>query len=285
MQLDGLRQRLGVIQRRFGRVPLTTLELPGPIEDFKADLLKKGLAPASVNRYLAQLRHMINWAMDRQLMERTPFLGRGRGIRFLRENNHRYRRLTENEEPRMLEAATDGPIMTARIIGALDTGMRRCEMLLLQNKHVLWKEELIRVLAPNAKNRKERRIPISTTRLRSVLEQRAFLGPEAFVFGNTVGELKKEFRGAWERVLAKAEITDKRRGLDGDLHWHDLRHECVSRLAERGVPLHEIQYLLGHASLATTQRYLNPTLESLKKSVKVYRTRFLGHTFALRGRA
>ena len=90
--------------------------------------------------------------------------------------------------------------MTARIIGALDTGMRRGEMLLLQNKHVLWKEELIRVLAPNAKNRKERRIPISTTRLRSALEQRAFLGPEAFVFGNAVGELKKDFRGAWERV-------------------------------------------------------------------------------------
>ena len=73
LQLDGLQDRLGVIQRRFGQVPLTALELPGPTEDFKTDLLKKGLAPASVNRYLAQMRHMINWAMDRQLMERTPY--------------------------------------------------------------------------------------------------------------------------------------------------------------------------------------------------------------------
>ena len=39
--------------------------------------------------------------------------------------------------------------MTGRIIAALDTGMRRGEMLLLQNKHILWGEDLIRVVAAN----------------------------------------------------------------------------------------------------------------------------------------
>ncbi len=71
------------------------------------------------------------------------------------------------------------------------------------------------------------------------------------------------------RILAGAGITDSEKGVNGDLHWHDLRHECGSRLAERGVPLHEIQYLMEHASLTTTQRYLNATVEALKKSVKV----------------
>ena len=67
------------------------------------------------------------------------------------------------------------------------------------------------MIAPNAKSRKERRIPISTTRFRSALEQRAFLGPQAFVFGNAVGEPQADFRDAWEKVLARAEITDRRR--------------------------------------------------------------------------
>jgi integrase len=56
---------------------------------------------------------------------------------------------------------------------------------------------------------------------------------------------------------------------DGDLHFHDLRHECGSRLAEGNVRLHEIQALLGHASISTAQRYLNATLESLRRSMAV----------------
>ena len=102
---------------------------------------------------------MINWAIDRGLMERMPFLGRSRGIRLLRENNHRYRRLQGDEEAKLLGAASRDSLMTARIIVALDTGMRRGEMLLLQNTHVLWQERLIRVVAPNAKPRKEREDP------------------------------------------------------------------------------------------------------------------------------
>jgi hypothetical protein len=32
-----------------------------------------------------------------------------------------------------------------------------------------------------------------------------------------------------------------------DLHWHDVRHEALSRLADDGVPVHELQMLAGHA--------------------------------------
>ena len=42
-----------------------------------------------------------------------------------------------------------------------------------------------------------------------------------------------------------------------DLHWHDLRHEYASRLADKGIRLDVIQKLLGHASIETTMRYLN----------------------------
>ena len=89
------------------------------------------------------------------------------------------------------------------------------------------------------------------------------------MFGDKLGERVRDFRGSWNKLLVAAGIRDKKKGTDGDLHWHDLRHECGSRLAEQGVAVHEIQHLLGDASLVTTQRYLNATEEALRRSVKV----------------
>lgn len=58
-----------------------------------------------------------------------------------------------------------------------------------------------------------------------------------------------------------------------DLHWHDLRHEALSRLADDGVPVHELQLLAGHASITTTQRYMNARASSLAESMRQARER------------
>ncbi len=57
------------------------------------------------------------------------------------------------------------------------------------------------------------------------------------------------------------------------LHWHDLRHEALSRLADDGVPVHELQMLAGHASITTTQRYMNARANSLAESIRQARER------------
>jgi integrase len=58
-----------------------------------------------------------------------------------------------------------------------------------------------------------------------------------------------------------------------NLHWHDLRHEALSRSANDGVPVHELQMLAGHASIATTQRYMNARANSLAQSMRQARNR------------
>ena len=184
---------------------------------------------------------------------------------------------------------TVGDEMRDRIIGALDTGCRRGEMMKIQNKHVEWQRRWIRILKEHSKTEVARVIPFEPgSRLEKFLRRRVFLGPDAYVFGNaTTGEYVGSFRSAWETLLLLANDTEPTRHARGqrvadrvvleriDLHWHDLRHEALSRLADDGVPVHELQLLAGHASITTTQRYMNARASSLATSMRAARERRL----------
>ena len=182
---------------------------------------------------------------------------------------------------------TTGDEMRDRIIGALDTGCRRGEMMKIQNKHVDWQHRRIRILKEHSKGEVARVIPFEQgSRLEKLLRRRAFLGADAYVFGNaTTGEHVSSFRSAWETLLLVANgLEPTRPGRSKrwsnreelsriDLHWHDLRHEALSRLADDGVPGHELQMLAGHASITTTQRYMNARANSLAESMRQARAR------------
>lgn len=105
---------------------------------------------------------------------------------------------------------------------------------------------------------------------------------------NQAGESIGGFRTSWETAVLRAygytpskdrplrdpktnSLTPQARKAFNaiDLHWHDGRHEYACRLAERGVPITKIQYLLGHASVVTTERYIHHTLAELSKAAAV----------------
>ncbi len=254
------------------------------VEQFQRIRARSG--PVAANRDLELLRAMFSWAVARDHVERTPFKkGTETVIRFARETKRR-RRLQPGEAERLFAGCH--PHLRALVEAALETGCRKGELLSLQWWQVRCtpKAELF-LPAAKTKTKMDRTVPIST-RLRSLLEMRRHgpdgqeLPPDAYVFGNEVGERIIDVKRAWQRAVLKAhghapryvvkvegEGDEARRVHTAlltpesqavlqaiDLHFHDLRREAGSRWLDAGVPLHRIQKWLRHANISQTSTYL-----------------------------
>lgn len=131
-----------------------------------------------------------------------------------REDNKRRRRVSEEEEAALLAVAS--PHLRSMIIAALDTGMRRGEMLALRFGDVDWKRRLIVLRGVTTKSRRTRVVPIGTCRLLAVLEWLRLdsagrhKNDDVPVFSNEVGEPLKTFKKAWQVAILKAHGFDPR---------------------------------------------------------------------------
>lgn len=66
-----------------------------------------------------------------------------------------------------------------------------------------------------------------------------------------------------DRLRARARITD--------LHFHDLRHEAISRFFERGLSVPEVALLSGHRDARMLFRYTHPMRELILRKLEPYR--------------
>src|SRR5205085_1838362 len=109
------------------------------------------------------------------------------------------------------------------------------------------------LLIPETKAGCSRTIPLTSEAL-SVLRDRAKTGKEGkLVFPIT----SNAFRLSWERLTVKAEIDD--------LHFHDLRHEAISRFFEMGLSVPEVALISGHKDPRMLFRYAHATRQNILK--------------------
>lgn len=234
----------------------------------------------TANKDLRILRAAFNWAIDKGLVERSPFKRGDRTTVKVVQEQARSRRLLEGEAERLLPACN--PFLRALVEAALETGCRLGELLSLQVHQVQF-EPRAEIWLPAAKTKtgRARRVPMSG-RLRAVLDMRIALlrqtadlqpedelKPDLFVFGNAIGEAVKGISRAWRVACTRAEIAD--------LHFHDLRREAGSRWMEGGVPLVTIQRWLGHTNIAQTSTYLATTVHSEHDAMQRFEARRAGH--------
>jgi site-specific recombinase XerD len=105
----------------------------------------------------------------------------------------------------------------------------------------------------------------------ATLERWARVRPESRFFFSTLkgSQLSPRYIHAMVvRYATRAGVMRATTEGDRPIHPHVLRHSYATRLCEAGVPIHDVQKALGHASLATTQVYLHVNDEKLADKLR-----------------
>lgn len=230
---------------------------PFTIEKYKQDRKDEGAAPATVNRELQSLRNLFNMAVKWGKLQKNPMAE----VKLFKEPPGKDRILSEQEEDRLLEYVRSNKKsqhLEAIIITALNTGMRKGEILNLKRSRVDFKSRYI--IVEETKNGETRKIPMNkqlTTILKNVKDKTRSSEYVFSVNGNPYGDIKT----GWWKALEEAKIENFR--------FHDLRHTFGSRLGMAGVDIKTIQELMGHKDIKMTMRYSHPTPEHKKHAVEV----------------
>lgn len=256
-------RRLKVLRSYFGKRKLRDLTY-GDIEKFKLELLAtpthkgKPRSLADVHRALTILRTMLKVAEREDWIIRSPF-GRGKPLVTMADEKPRERVLSRDEEHRLLAACTGRRAqLKAVLICALDTGMRRGEIISLQWKHVDLIGRLIRIEAFNTKTMRARTVPM-TERLAAELHR---------LYEQSTGDSEGQVfisRGWLQNILKRA---CKDASIE-DFRLHDCRHTCATRLVQGGLPLTEVARILGHTTLTMTYRYTNTDDTTLARAAAI----------------
>ena len=133
---------------------------------------------------------------------------------------------------------------------AIETGMRRGELLSLQWRHVSLERRTAHL--PITKNGHARTVALTPKAIEILKALPQTDGRVLPVSGNAV-------RLAWERLR-------KRAGLPG-LRFHDLRHEAVSRFFEAGLSIPEVALMSGHRDTRMLMRYTHLRPEALAEKL------------------
>ena len=234
------------------------------LEKIKSEAIKNGLSKRSANYHLDLVRQVWNRAIIDEKTDKTP---PNRKVKKYKLNNKRDRFLTKAEEDFLLPA-----LMTASlrehdmVLLSLDTGARWSEVAELRWENVQLGDEMLRF--PDTKPGNTRP-GYMTSRVKEMLLRRKHLSDNMYVFPNRDGGALKYQSNTFARVVEKLklndEVTDKRLRIS----FHSCRHTFAFRLVSAGVDLYVVKELMGHSSIAVTERYAHLKPERKRAAVEI----------------
>lgn len=221
--------------------------------------LDMGKAPGTCDRMLILTRYIFNLAIKWKVNGVTS--NPAKEVDLLKVDNKRERFLSEYEVRRLYDAVltSDNPMLKYIVPMLLLTGARKREVLDARWEDFDIDNRLWRI--PFTKSGRPRTVPMSDGVI-SLLDTVPRIAGSRNVFPNPdTGKPFISIHYAWDTVRKRAGMQDVR--------MHDLRHSFASFLINSGRSLYEVQHLLGHTQVKTTERYAHLQQGTLMKAANV----------------
>ena len=230
------------------------------VAKYRDERLAAGKSNNTVRLELAMLGHLFRVAIQEWGIGLT--FNPVANIRKPSPGAGRDRRLSRDEQQRLFAAADahSNPMLGWIVRLAVETGMRSSEITGLCRSQVDLRRRVVTLR--DTKNGSSRVVPL--TREAAEVLNAALENPirpvdtDLVFFGEPGREGKRKpyvFQKLWAGIVGELGMAD--------LHFHDLRHEAVSRLVEAGLSDQEVASISGHKSMQMLKRYTHLRAEDL----------------------
>lgn len=230
------------------------------VQHYRAELLSRGRAPATVNRALSAVRKLAREAADNALLEQVHANGIARVPGIKAHGTRSGNWLTRAEAQALLDAPDVTTLKGLRdraiLAVMLGAGLRRAEVAALTFDHLQQREGRWAIVDLVGKHGRVRSVPIPSW-TKAAIDAWAAAGIAA----------GRVFRSLHQAEHARGDSLTPQAVRDVVAHYsqqlgyrvaaHDLRRTYAKLAHKGGAGLDQIQLSLGHASMATTERYLN----------------------------
>jgi integrase len=233
-----------VLVTHLGDRRLKDLTLP-VVEQYMRDRLQS-IKAASVNREVACLRKMLNFAVSMKYLSANP-IGR---IELYKEARRPPTRLSPKDELKLLELSP--PWLRRMIRFALAHGCRQGEILALTWSDVAFNNDgtggafTIR----EAKSGEGRVVALHPRIATELWTRKGASDQCVFTLDSGRSPTRNSVSSAFRRIATEA-------GLPAGFTFHALRHEALSRMGDAGYGPHDIMAVSGHKTLSMVLRYLH----------------------------
>jgi integrase len=237
------------IEPIIGKKPLKKVS-PIDLERIKRNMLDAGRAPRTVHYCLAVIRQIFNYAKLNSLFEGDTPVSK---VKKPSIDNRRLRFLTKEEALKLLERIKlTSPTLHNMALISLHCGLRAGEIM-----HLTWgdidNEKGLLTLRDTKSGRN--RVAFMTIAVKETFDVMPSKENNDYVFTDKKGNKIKEVSVSFDRIVKELGfnngITDPRQKVV----FHSLRHTFASWLVENGTDLYVVKELMGHSTIAMTERY------------------------------